>query len=375
MLYCIVRMTPASLSLLVSKPAQAFEGSATVTLPSPPARKLRLGIIGLSPFAVDSHLSTLGFLKARQWPIEVAALCDLDPVRRQAAATRFPAAIAFMDANACLRSGLMDAVLVFTQPHISVRLCETVAAHRLPFFVEKPAAPTPSALLQLGQAVHGLPAQVGYNRRFQLAAPLLRQVLRARPNYERVIARLWRSDRTEPIFYTDTLVHQLDLLLWLFGPLEVISVESSPARQPGGLASAMEVHFRARGGQQVTLDVRPAVGRSVESLELVYAHETHLASYFRPDGGMEPAEFSTFREGRRTRVAFLPPDECEPETRNYVRGFLPQLAAFCRYATGEDHLSPCSLEEAAACLQLRDRILAHGAAGAAGGQSSHTAGR
>lgn len=324
-----------------------------------PSSPVRLGIVGSSGFAQATHLSSIEFLRGQGWPIEVSALCDLDPERLREGGLLFPRARRFSDSDAFFEQARIDAAMIITQPEVSLSLCHTALRHGKPFFVEKPAALSPAQLLALAETAEyrDVAAQVGYNRRFQPSAPMMKQFAAATPACEHVAARLWRADRSESFFYTDTLVHLLDLLLWLFGPLEVGAIKTTAPRTGSVLFSALEVTLHNQSGLELALDVRPAVGRSLESIEVTAPNASALLSYARPDGFPEAAEFATFTQGSRHTAWRLPAHVGHPTALNLARGFVAQIASFCHLVTSGRPSQGCSLREAATCLRLRDAIL------------------
>lgn len=329
-------------------------------LPEWPARPLRLGVVGLGGVAMRCHLPALAFLRSRGWPVEIVSLCDRDPARVEAAsAAHASQAGRFTDARALLAAGGLDAVLLLTWPPLTAELCELAAERGLAVFVEKPVAEESARVAELDARIAGLGArvQVGYNRRHQIGAWAFRAWLATRSELEQVVVRLWRDKRSEPGFYEDTLVHPLDLLLWLFGPLRIETVLGFPPRAGSVLERGLEICFRSEHGVRIALDVRPAVGRTLESVEALAPLETGVLGYSGVEPFTDRAEFSTYQLGRREARYQLSPAQNSHEAMTYARGFIHQMAAFVRYAAGADRESPCSLAEAAARLRLRDDIL------------------
>jgi len=328
-------------------------------LPMAPGHRVRLGVIGLGGVAMRCHLPALAFLRAQGWPVEVCALCDRDAGRLSAAGALWPDAQAFTEAEQLLAHPGIDGVLVLTWPPLTAKLCEQAASRGLVVFAEKPVAEDAGEVDALAHrlAMHGARVQVGYNRRHQIGATAFKAGLAGRGDIEAVTARLWRDHRSEPGFYEDTLVHPLDLLLWVFGPLDLVDVRASAPRADTTLFSALQIRLATRSGVQVGLDVRPAVGRTLEIIEVLTPEETQVLGYSGVEPHTDPAELAVFREGKRMARYTLSPSVNTPEAMTYARGFIHQMAAFVRFVANLDTVSPCTLAEGAERLRLRDAIL------------------
>jgi predicted dehydrogenase len=189
--------------------------------------RLRLGLLGCGRIALSIHLPILTKLRG----VEVAALAEPDPRRRQEAARRVPGAIAFADYAELLDRTPLDAVVI-TLPN-TLHAPAAVAAFRrgLHVYLEKPLALTLFEARPVMKAwrAAGTVAMIGYNYRFL-------------PQYERArewigAGRLGRIVAFRSVFSTepralpewkqrretgggallDLASHHLDLAAWLIG--------------------------------------------------------------------------------------------------------------------------------------------------------------
>jgi predicted dehydrogenase len=298
-------------------------------LNSPPARPVRIGVVGLGHIAETCHLPALRFLQDQGWPVEVTGLCDINEEQRQKAQSVFPAAQLFADPDALLAADCIDALILLTPPAITPDLIRKGIERDLAVFTEKPVSHNPDELAELYALSQGrkVPVQVGYNRRYM---PQADSFLKDRKPPSQVEARLWRANRKEPHFYTDTMVHAIDFLNYAFGPLQVDRTDWAPAVDGEILRPGVQVELSNASGLTCKLDVRPASGRMEES--------------YTADG----TELHFPVQGKET-------DTSEEELL-ILRGFVPQLAEFMRLVTGDSATSRCTLDDARQTCLLCDAV-------------------
>jgi predicted dehydrogenase len=108
---------------------------------------LRVGIIGCGYFA-RFHREAWARL-----PVQVAAICDADMTRAEAAAAEFPAARAFADAGAMLDAVPLDLVDIVTPPDSHAALVALCVGRGIPAICQKPLAPDWATALAIVETV------------------------------------------------------------------------------------------------------------------------------------------------------------------------------------------------------------------------------
>lgn len=302
-------------------------------LPPAPAKPVRAGVVGLGFIAESCHLPALKCLQQRGWPVEVTGLCDVREERQRLFQPMFPGAQLFSSPAALIKSGIVDAVILLTPPSITPELIKAGIRKGIVIFTEKPVSHDANelkALYALSEK-HRVPVQVGYNRRYQPLADSFLQKVRQLNGLHRVEAHLWRINRCEPSFYTDTMVHALDFLEYAFGPLQVDHVSWDAPIEGNVLRPGVQVGLRNAAGILCTLDVRPDADRREES----YAAGGTVLRYPVQGAASDDSE----------------------ETLLCLRGFVHQLAEFLRLAAGEKIPVRCTLDDARRACELCDRIV------------------
>jgi myo-inositol 2-dehydrogenase/D-chiro-inositol 1-dehydrogenase len=171
--------------------------------------------------------------------VQVVAVTDVDA---GAAAVAAPAgATVFPDGASLIASPSVDAVVVCSWgPTHEEYVLASVAAGK-PVFCEKPLATTAAACLRIVSAEVAAGrrlVQVGYMRRYDVAYRALKQVLDSGEIGSPLMMHCAHRNASVPSFYrkemaiTDTAVHEIDMVRWMFGT-EITAVSVLVPRRSG----------------------------------------------------------------------------------------------------------------------------------------------
>jgi predicted dehydrogenase len=192
------------------------------------APPLRVVVIGLGEAGATIQLPALAGLAGAQ----VAGVCDTDAVRRQQVADRWHVP-AFDDVEAMLASTRPDVVCVATPPESHAPLCLRALAAGAHVFCEKPFVCTVAEADAVIAAASAAGRSVAVNHEFR-EMPIFRALidavhsgrdgdLRFAQAWQQTDLPPWREDGWRGALARRTLfeagVHQLDVLLQLFGEL------------------------------------------------------------------------------------------------------------------------------------------------------------
>jgi len=199
--------------------------------------KLRLGLIGCGFFAINQLQAWLGIPD-----VEIAALCDRDPLRLAAAASLAPGARCYEEAGRMLAAGGLDFVDIATTVPTHRALVELAAAHRVGIICQKPMAASLADARAMVEAAAraGVAFMVHENFRWQTPIRAVRAVLEEgrigqpfwgrfsfRSGYD-VYARQPYLAEGSRFIIEDLGIHVLDIARALMG--EAISVAARTQR-------------------------------------------------------------------------------------------------------------------------------------------------
>lgn len=226
--------------------------------------KIRWGILGCGD--VCEVKSGPGFQKAQG--SELVAVMRRDRRLAEDFAQRHSVAAAYSDADALIADPQVTAVYIASPPGTHLELALKVAAAGKPAYVEKPMARTHAECLRMVEAFERAkqPLFVAYYRRAldrfvkakqlietgQLGAIRSVDVRFANDGQARLDpARLpWRvqAEHAGSGLFLDLASHTLDVLDYLFGPLQDVTGEASRHRTPGDVEDRVLLHFKTPTG-------------------------------------------------------------------------------------------------------------------------------
>ena len=203
------------------------------------APSLKLGLIGLGNMG-QNHLRVLSLLKG----VEIAFIHDADSARQAKLASLY--GVPCVDDVDAAMAGL-DAAVIATPTSTHEEWVERAARHVRNIFVEKPLAGTLVEAEHLAAFARerGLRIQVGFIERFNPAVQVLKRVL---GKSERVISvDFTRTNKlsariTDVDVITDLMIHDIDLAMFINGPVTAVSAHGAREGNMIDFASAQLTH-------------------------------------------------------------------------------------------------------------------------------------
>jgi len=209
----------------------------------PHRQAVKIGLIGLGKMG-QNHLRILALLKS----VELVFVYDMDTAQASRLAEVY--GVKTSDKLETLLP-LVDAVVVCTPTVTHGEYIRKVASHVKNIFVEKPMADTveeAKALLEFS-AAHNLRIQVGFIERFNPAVQQLKAVL---DKSDQVVSiDFTRTNKlsariTDVDVVTDLMIHDIDLALYLNGPVSSVSAHGVAQGSMIDFASALLTHRNGR---------------------------------------------------------------------------------------------------------------------------------
>ncbi|MGO3884739.1 MAG: Gfo/Idh/MocA family protein [Mycetocola sp.] len=270
---------------------------------------LRVGVVGAGMMGAD-HVSRIN---NRISGARVTAIVEPDTARAQAAVANAPGAQAFSRIEDAIAADALDAVVIATPGpfHEAVILPSLEAG--LAILCEKPLTPDPESSLRVLEAEQKLDRphiQVGFMRRFDAEYIQLRQLIESGQLGQLLTVHAAHRNQStgegyvDSMLITDSVIHEIDVLPWLFGePIAAVEVKK-PRRNtlaPSWLNDPQLVLFETASGvlADVEINVNSQFGYQVKT-EAVF--ERGVAEIGRStqigvftDGAFRVAEHQDFR--------------------------------------------------------------------------------
>lgn len=235
------------------------------------AAKLRLGVIGCG-FYAQNHLNGWRELDA---DVELAAVCDVDLNKAQAAVAEFEVPRSYTDARQMLETEKLDFVDIVTTMPSHRALVELAAAHKMPAIAQKPFAPTWDDCVAMVAACEkaGVPLMVHENFRYQapmieakrlLADGVLGEITWGRINWRTaydIYAGQPYLAKEKRFILLDIGVHTLDLARVFLGEVERVYCETQSLKPGIAGEDAATCTLRHRSGAVSVVDFSYAARR------------------------------------------------------------------------------------------------------------------
>ena len=205
-------------------------------------KPIKIGIIGCGHQG-QNHLRAIKELSPQE--AEVRAICEVNEERLEGAKTLVPQASAYGDYKEIFAGGGLDMVVVATMPNTHLEITEFALEAGANVLCEKPLA------LNLGEVEKmletadrvGKGIQIGLQRRFYPSSLYLHELVKSGKAGKPVYCKVWGRHLNPPWWgphynrslsgggvLASTLVHSLDLSLWIGGSPEPISVSATMGR-------------------------------------------------------------------------------------------------------------------------------------------------
>lgn len=222
-------------------------------------RPVRIGIIGCGVQA-NVHFGCIEALGPEK--ATVGALCDLDEERLHKAQQMWPDARCERDFRAMLDQGDLDLVIIATMPNTHAEMALAALDAGAHILCEKPFmmnAEQAASVLAKADVV-GRQVQLGTNMRYMASSRYARDLVSAGSIGAPVFFKAWGCHKNPPVWgphyhlatsgggvLASTLVHTLDLAIWVSGAPNPVSVSAATSRLfPGKRGPKVNEQVRAR---------------------------------------------------------------------------------------------------------------------------------
>ncbi|WP_269542787.1 Gfo/Idh/MocA family protein [Cerasicoccus fimbriatus] len=278
----------------------------------------KIGLIGGGAHSRGNHLPSLKQYAAEHpGVIELSAFCDIDAEVAQRTAAEFGFARHYTSTDDMLASESLDGVIAVTPVSLTKSIAEQLIKAKLPFVIEKPPGVDVAQAKEICKLVaeNNARVMVSVNRRFDPALVAAKEWMTGR-KVEFFRATMFRNERREPQFFSETGLHVVDAMRWFAG--DIASYQLT-ARDVNGV-KWYRVDIQFVSGVAGLLEVYPTAGMRDEAYEFFGdGFRVHTSN-----GEMSTGEFMAWENNRQ--VIHNEPGKDQP---GYIKnGTLAETAEF-----------------------------------------------
>ncbi len=330
------------------------------------SKPLRIGWIGCGVHANEMLLPQL-----TRHNVTLATLCDTDPDRLGRTSQRYGLSEVDRTADwkAVLARNDIDAIGVAAGPAAHHQIGLAALARGLPLFLEKPPAATAAQAEELAAASRaaGKPVVLGFMKRYSTANRIAANVVHA--DAFGTPASFLGQYMTAPTyfaenpdytgFYLHHCVHYLDLVPWLMGEVEHLSVRAHELA-PGKLLLHVDFRFVSGGIGTLVMGTHQSRGTPMEWWQVMADHQrvevrnVHEVRYFRNPPFKVSDTAATLADGADTLI--WEPNFTVAANEDH-KGYHSLIGDFLRAAHGEKVDVPDAAAGARA-MRLLDQMIA-----------------
>ncbi len=295
--------------------------------------------------------------------LALAACCDLDAGKAEQMAVRYAGGRFYMDWREMCRHEEVDAVLVIVGPRVHHELSLELTSMGYHVWTEKPPAETATASEEVERqsASTARIVQTGFNYRYTIAVRSARRMIEtgafADPGL--VAVRWWLGDDDPRMFGWHYVVHAVDLLGHLAGPLGSMSVKGSRR----GSKRWYQATFETPRGCLAVLELSNSMPIQQPWCRIDWMSETGLLSavdFYRLElahgGEGRPVDEEHNYDALPGNQWWSPPYYGGWRMALERWGYIPELVAFRRAVQGE--IAPEStIHDAARSMRITEEIL------------------
>ncbi len=191
----------------------------------------------------QNHLRALQTLAPET--VAMTALCDNNPARLDEAAALFPEAATFSDYQTALSTAQPDLAIIATMPNSHAEIATYAIREGANVLCEKPFALSAAEVEQVlaCAARYNRQVQLGTNMRYMSSSQYIRQLVTSGEVGAPLSCRVWGQHHSPPLWTANcdatltgggvlacTMIHGLDLAIWVTGSPAPVSVTASAAR-------------------------------------------------------------------------------------------------------------------------------------------------
>lgn len=238
---------------------------------------LKIGWIGCGIHATQMLLPQLV-----RYDVEIAALCDIDPVRLANAGRQFGVRARTNDVETLINTPGLDAIGMAVGPDQHLAFGKAALERGLPVFMEKPPSGSAEGARELLKASEKAkkPLLLGFMKRYSVGNKIASNIIRSGQfgdvlgltGYYMTAPGYFAGNVDYTGFFLHHCVHYMDLVSHLVSPVRKLTAKKVE-KQPGKLLIHAAFDFECGAMGSIAMGTMQSRGTPVERIELMGDHQ------------------------------------------------------------------------------------------------------
>ena len=245
-------------------------------------------MVGAGQWAVEYHLPTL-HSKALKHKLNLCGIWNRTRLKSERAARRWGIPHIYTSLDELMQDSNIDAVSVVVNRRAVGRILRTISERDLPLLCEKPPGKNYQEARKLSTVVNPT-SVVAFNRRYSPLNQKFKSLVDKLESIQFVECHFLRRHRDDQQFVTETGVHGINFLEYLFGPIRAVDAERWFSKEKNNYNWLARLTFAS--GLRGLIKFFPFAGISLESIEV---HGDDVSLYLDSD-----QHFTDTTQGRIT---------------------------------------------------------------------------
>ena len=242
----------------------------------PKKRKINLALVGAGQWAVEYHLPTL-HSKALKHKLNLCGIWNRTRSKSERAAKKWGIPHIYTSLDELMQDSNIDAVSVVVNRRAVGRILRTISERDLPLLCEKPPGKNYQEARKLSTMVNPR-SVVAFNRRYSPLNQKFKRLVDKLESIQFVECHFLRRHRDDQKFVTETGVHGINFLEYLFGPIRAVDAERWFSKEKNNYNWLARITFAS--GLRGLIKFFPFAGISLESIEV---HGDDVSLYLDSD--------------------------------------------------------------------------------------------
>jgi len=235
-------------------------------------KNINIAIIGAGKWSQMCHIPVIKYLE-KKYPLHITGIWNRTIAKAVEASQKYHISKVYKSLNEAINDKKVNCFSIVINPLVLMNIIRKILKRNLPILCEKPPGVTAKDAKELSIIVK-VSNVVAFNRRYTPINQQYKEIIENMKNIYYVECRLYRSERYCKHFITNTGIHGINYMEYLFGPIKKVKVDKW--KNPINDTNIWICRMNFTSGLKGLIKFFPCSGSSIERYEV---HSTNISAY------------------------------------------------------------------------------------------------